>query len=167
MERLLRLSLPNGCFSDVVASRSRTMSAIRAKHNGSTELKFRMGLVRSATTGWVLHADLPGKPDVYFPRAKLAIFLDGCFWHGCRKCGHIPKSNSMFWCTKIELNRRRDRRNNKELRRRGFVVVRVWEHSLQHGNLLQKILNKINALVKLRCQNGTEAQSVFRDLSTL
>jgi len=59
------------------------------------------------------------------------VFVDGCFWHGCRKCGHIPRTNSRFWGAKITGNRARDRRMDRRLRRLGLRVVRFWEHDLQ------------------------------------
>ncbi len=150
MESSLRKTLATGCFSDVSPVRSRTMSAIRGKHNHTTEVRFRMALIRSALRGWVTHVDLPGKPDFYFPAANLAVFLDGCFWHGCKHCGHIPKTNSLFWGKKIELTQIRDRKNSRELRKRGLVVIRVWEHSLRNPKELQTILEKIQSLLTTR-----------------
>src|SRR5688500_15793960 len=97
MEKLLRETLPGGQFLNVPKVRSRAMSAIRGKNNRSTEIKFRMALVRAGISGWSIHENLPGRPDVYFSGARVAVFLDGCFWHGCARCGHIPKTNSLFW----------------------------------------------------------------------
>jgi DNA mismatch endonuclease (patch repair protein) len=147
VEKILKAMLPGGRFTEVSPLRSRTMSAILAKNNRTTELRFRMALVRLALSGWVTHADLQGHPDFYFPAAKLAIFLDGCFWHGCRHCGHIPKTNSFFWKTKIGRNQARDRKNTRALRKRGFIVVRVWEHAMKEPKTLQRILNRIQGLI--------------------
>src|SRR5882672_8106715 len=108
MEKLLRTMLPEGRFTNVSKIRSKTMAAVKSKHNLTTEIQFRMALVRAGITGWVTHSDLPGKPDVYFPKARIAVFLDGCFWHGCPRCGHVPKTNSLFWETKIGRNQSRD-----------------------------------------------------------
>ncbi len=147
MEKLLRLTLPEGRFPDVPKVRSRAMAAIKGKHNRSTEIQFRMALVRNGVTGWVTHAALPGKPDIYFSKAKLAIFLDGCFWHGCGRCGHIPKTNSLFWTTKIGRNQNRDRRNSRLVRKEGIRVIRIWEHSLNNPTELQRILRRIRAIL--------------------
>ena len=68
------------------------------------------------------------KADVVFTRAKVAVFVDGCFWHGCPKHRTRPKTNSEYWSAKIEGNMDRDRRGCDELRRAGWVVVRFWEH---------------------------------------
>src|SRR6185369_6146091 len=117
MERLLSATLPGGRFQNVSEGRSRAMAAVKGKNNRTTEIQFRMALVRGGITGWVTHASLPGKPDIYFPKAKVAIFLDGCFWHGCERCGHVPKTNHRFWATKIRRNQERDRKNSRLARK--------------------------------------------------
>jgi DNA mismatch endonuclease (patch repair protein) len=73
---------------------------------------------------------LPGTPDIVLPRFRLAIFVDGCFWHGCKTHGTLPKTNALFWETKITRNRERDRRADRSLRGQGWTVVRVWEHEI-------------------------------------
>ena len=147
MEKLLRATLPEGGFPNVSKVRSRAMAAVKGKHNRSTEIQFRMALVRHGVTGWVTHANLPGKPDIYFSEAKVAIFLDGCFWHGCERCGHVPKTNSLFWATKISRNRNRDRRNSRLVRKAGIRVIRIWEHSLNNPYQLQRILRRIRVIL--------------------
>lgn len=147
MEKLLRATLPEGRFPNVSEVRSRAMSAVKGKHNRTTEIQFRMALVRAGITRWVTHANLPGRPDIYFPKAKVAIFLDGCFWHGCGRCGHVPKTNSLFWATKISRNQNRDRRNSQLVRKEGIRVIRFWEHSLNNPSQLQRILRRIQAIL--------------------
>jgi DNA mismatch endonuclease (patch repair protein) len=73
-------------------------------------------------------------PDFVFRARRLAVFVDGCFWHGCPKHGTIPKSNRDFWRAKLLANSRRDRCQRQELRRRGWTVVRIWQHELAAGN---------------------------------
>ncbi|MGB7131247.1 MAG: very short patch repair endonuclease [Candidatus Sulfotelmatobacter sp.] len=132
MERLLKVQLRHGRFTNVSPERSRIMSSIRGKRNKTTETALRMALVRSAVSGWSLHPpDLPGHPDFYFSAFRLAIFVDGCFWHGCPRCGHFPKTNSNFWRLKIKRNIERDTKAHFRLRRRGIRVVRFWEHDLR------------------------------------
>src|SRR5882724_9281179 len=93
MERHLKNKLPGGCFSNVSSTRSRIMSSIRGKSNKSTEAVLRSKIVRAGIRGWTMHPPhVPGKPDFYFHRENVAVFVDGCFWHGCGKCGHIPKT---------------------------------------------------------------------------
>ena len=107
------------------------MSSIKGQNNKSTELKVRMALIRTKVKGWQLNKkDLPGKPDVYFENEKIAIFIDGCFWHGCPKCGHVPKTRSEFWEAKINRNKERDKEKNKELKKIGIKIIRFWEHQL-------------------------------------
>jgi DNA mismatch endonuclease (patch repair protein) len=71
---------------------------------------------------------LPGKPDVVFPGAQIAVFVDGCFWHRCLLHSNIPKTNSAWWAAKLDANVARDRRQDQQLADAGWVVVRVWEH---------------------------------------
>lgn len=132
MERKLRKTLKGGKFKNVPAVRSKTMAAIRGKNNRTTELCFRMALVRAGIKGWEKNVeDLLGKPDFFFRKKRLAVFVDGCFWHGCPRCGHYPKTRSSFWKAKILRNKERDKRNRRELRKDGVKVVSIWEHSLK------------------------------------
>lgn len=73
---------------------------------------------------------LPGRPDVVFCRARVAVFVDGCFWHGCPAHCRVPASNRLYWLRKIARNRARDRAATRALRAQGWRVVRVWEHSV-------------------------------------
>lgn len=73
-------------------------------------------------------ADRPIRPDVVFTRARVAVFLDGCFWHGCPVHGTTPLTRADYWVPKIEENRARDRRNTIALASAGWTVIRVWEH---------------------------------------
>jgi DNA mismatch endonuclease (patch repair protein) len=144
MERRLRLKLPQGKFLNVSATRSRMMSAIRAKNTRSTERALRSALMRAGIKGWQLHPDhLLGKPDVYFPKHGLAIFVDGCFWHFCPRCGHIPRTRQPFWKAKIERNRQRDQRTRRSLTRTGINVIRIWEHELRSEANTARVINKI------------------------
>jgi DNA mismatch endonuclease Vsr len=144
--------LPSGRFLDVPESRSRTMAAIRGKNTRSTEIALRMALVRSKLSGWRLHAaELLGKPDVIFPNERVVVFVDGCFWHGCKDCGHIPKTRSSFWSAKIMRNKLRDRKATRRLRQQGLKVIRIWEHSLDDPITARKAIRKITvALGRVR-----------------
>jgi DNA mismatch endonuclease (patch repair protein) len=159
MERYLRLKLPDGKFLNVAASRSRTMSAIRGKHGKSTERALRMALIRAGIKGWRLHADLPGKPDIFFANQGVAVFVDGCFWHFCPRCGHIPKTRHAFWKAKIERNRQRDQRTKRALVRGGIKVLRVWEHELRSEANVARVITKITTKllsVNSRTQRGDQ-----------
>ncbi len=144
MEKKLTKYLKNGKFINVNSKVSKTMSSIRGKNNKTTELRLKMALVRKNISGWVLHPkDLIGKPDLYFTKRKIAIFVDGCFWHGCNKCGHIPKTRNEFWKAKISNNKKRDKRTNRLLKMSGIIVIRVWEHELKTKKGIEQIINKI------------------------
>lgn len=132
MEKALRATLLGGHFKRVPPARSKVMSSIRSQGNRSTEVRIRLALVRARARGWKLHfTGLPGKPDFYFLASGLAIFVDGCFWHGCPRCGHIPKTNTRFWQTKISRNKKRDSVTNRILRAKGIAILRLWEHDVQ------------------------------------
>ena len=131
------------------AERSKVMAAVRSRGNRSTELAMVAAFKEHKITGWRRHYAVTGTPDFAFPRARLAVFVDGCFWHGCPKCGSLPASNRPYWEAKITRNARRDREQTKELRGRGWTVVRVWEHELR-GSALRRALRKIKTLLTHR-----------------
>lgn len=112
------------------AARSRLMGRVR--HSGTTpELLLRRALW-SAGLRYRLQTKtrLPGSPDITFPRVKVAIFVDGCFWHGCPLHGTRPKTRSEFWSAKINRNQARDLEVDAKLAAMGWVVVRLWEHEV-------------------------------------
>lgn len=111
--------------------RSYNMSRIRSKDTG-LEKRLRKLLWSSGFRGYRLYSSLPGRPDIVFSRAKLAIFVDGCYWHGCPKCikRAIP-TNTKYWGNKIAANKKRDRKNIRALKRIGWQVIRLWEHDMK------------------------------------
>lgn len=111
--------------------RSRRMSAISSKGNRTTELRMIELFRDHQITGWRRHQSFPGRPDFVFRKEKVAVFVDGCFWHGCPRCYRPPATRKKFWAQKIEGNRRRDRRVSRQLRAAGWSVIRVWECSLK------------------------------------
>ncbi len=74
---------------------------------------------------------LPGTPDVALIGKNTVIFVDSCFWHGCRWHGTMPASNKKFWVKKISMNKERDRKTNREYKKMGWKVIRIWEHNLK------------------------------------
>ncbi|MBY0490364.1 MAG: very short patch repair endonuclease [Gemmatimonadaceae bacterium] len=122
------------------------MSAIKSRGNRSTEMKLAELLRRvPALKGWRRHAPLAGTPDFTWRKAKLAVFVDGCFWHGCPRCYAKPRKNAEFWAAKVESNRRRDRRVNNELRAAGWTVLRVWECRVSNSGTLGRISRALRA----------------------
>jgi DNA mismatch endonuclease (patch repair protein) len=120
-------------------SRARIMASIRGTGNETTELAMARVLRQSRMSGWRRHLPLPGRPDFAWARQRVALFVDGCFWHGCPKCYRAPKHNRAFWRTKIQGNRARDKRVSAALRRRGWVVLRVWECQVASPKVLSKL----------------------------
>jgi DNA mismatch endonuclease (patch repair protein) len=113
-----------------IEKRSEVMSRIRGSGNRATELKLISIFRQFGITGWRRKSLLQGKPDFVFRAERLAIFVDGCFWHKCPTCFRRPSSNQLYWDAKLARNVKRDRRVTMELRRDGWSVVRLWQHEL-------------------------------------
>jgi len=137
--------------------RSDLMSRIRSSGNKDTELRLIQIFRTNGITGWRRGASLQWKvesgklkafrvkPDFVFPKLRTAVFVDGCFWHGCPKHATWPRTRAAFWRNKIQGNKARDRRVNSALRKRGWIVIRVWEHELAQKNL-PRLLRKLASL---------------------
>ncbi|WP_343125156.1 very short patch repair endonuclease [Opitutus sp. GAS368] len=131
------------------------MSRIRGTKNKGTELRLIQVFRVNGITGWRrgcslslrvsgLKSQVSGlaghrstgrvRPDFIFPRLRVAVFVDGCFWHGCPRHATWPRTRASFWKAKIEGNRTRDRLVGRELRRSGWRVIRIWEHELAKRN---------------------------------
>jgi len=112
------------------SKRSALMASIKGKGNKDTELALIKLFRVHRITGWRRNQKVFGKPDFLFRRMRLALFVDGCFWHGCPRCYRRPSSNKKFWDEKFARNKARDRQVARELRKLGWQVVRIWEHDL-------------------------------------
>lgn len=123
-------------------TRSKVMAAIRSKGNKDTELLLASIFRTNGISGWRRQPRLVGRPDFVFPKERLAVFIDGCFWHGCRWHCRMPKSRLEYWRPKIERNRRRDKEANRLLLEKGWKILRIWEHSLRDPKLL---VSKVSA----------------------
>ena len=110
--------------------RSRVMAAVRSTGNRTTELRLAAILRANGLAGWRRRQRIPGKPDFVFRRERLAVFVDGCFWHGCRWHCRMPKSKQRYWKPKILRNKIRGREIRTMLRKTGWNIHRIWEHSL-------------------------------------
>lgn len=116
------------------SKRSEVMSRIRGRGNEKTEVRLAKLMRAEGIRGWRRHLPIPGRPDFSFWKQKVAVFVDGCFWHGCPKCFRLPKQNRAFWRAKIDGNRKRDRSVNGRLRRLGWKVIRIRECQLKHAD---------------------------------
>ena len=134
-------------MTDVLSKqqRSAVMRAVRSRGNLSTELKIVAIFRAQAITGWRRHQPVPGSPDFVFPRQRLAVFVDGCFWHGCPRHLRLPATNTEYWNSKVERNRARDRRVDATLRRSGWTVLRIWEHALSEP---ERVAGCVRALLE-------------------
>jgi DNA mismatch endonuclease (patch repair protein) len=123
------------------------MAKVKGKGNRSTEIVVEAALSANRIAGWEKHPiAVIGRPDFYFRSVRLALFVDGCFWHACPKCGRIPKTRTRFWETKITENRKRDLRKRRQLRNSGFATMRVWEHELKQTSWLKRLKARIAKL---------------------
>ena len=121
--------------------RSFCMSRIKSKNTSHEELlkKYLRG------SGFKFQPRIKGSPDFINQKEKIALFLDGCFWHSCPKCYKAPKSNKKYWRDKIRSNIARDKKNNLALKEKGYKIIRVWSHELKN-----EIPNKIKKLRKTK-----------------
>jgi DNA mismatch endonuclease, patch repair protein len=119
-------------MTDVLTHTQRklNMSRIRAKNTGP-EVKIRKMLPANGIRGYRIHYNLPGKPDIVFTKKKIAIFIDGCFWHKCPVCFQEPETRKEFWMKKIQSNIDRDKKVNEQLKDDGWTVLRFWEHDVR------------------------------------
>lgn len=111
------------------AQRKYCMSRISGR-NTKPELLLRQ-LLWSRGVRYRLNYKIPGRPDLVFVRKRVAVFVDGCFWHRCSLHYVKPKTRSEFWEKKIQGNVERDKKNNAALKKSGWTVVRIWEHEIK------------------------------------
>ncbi len=120
--------------------RSQIMSRVKGRGNLSTELQLIKVFRSEGFVGWRRQARVFGRPDFVFPKLSIAIFVDGCFWHGCPAHGQIPDSNRLFWEQKLERNKRRDQVVNKTLKQLGWKTMRIWQHEFREpSNLIRRL----------------------------
>jgi DNA mismatch endonuclease (patch repair protein) len=123
------------------AERSALMAKVRGRGNLTTEAALAKLLRTQGWSGWRRQQVVRGRasdghrfqmrPDFVFPARRLAIFVEGCFWHGCPRHGTRPRGNAAFWRAKFRRNQARDRRDTRRLGRAGWKVLRLWEHELK------------------------------------
>ena len=119
------------------------MSRIRSGGNESTELRLIEIMRTNGIKGWRRGSRLPGRPDFVFPFQRVAIFVDGDFWHGNPTRFRQPTTNTEYWSAKIAGNKTRDKKVTRELTKRGWRVIRVWESKLKNERAVLKKLRGV------------------------
>ena len=139
----------------MVSEATRHVMQANKSKNTKPELRVRAALRAAGLPGYRLHwKAAPGKPDVCYPGRKVAIFVNGCFWHRCPHCNlPEPKSNVEFWNAKFARNRERDRRDTELLVRDGWTVLVVWECQLKKARFdvtMRRIVREVRRAEQLR-----------------
>ena len=128
------------------AKRSEVMSRIRGRGNKNTELKLMKLMSEHGIGGWRRNRPVFGKPDFVFYGRKVAVFVDGCFWHGCPEHYKLPQSNTEYWSGKFARNKKRDEVVSDHLMALGWSVIRIWEHELRRITQNQVAERLVSAL---------------------
>lgn len=119
--------------------RSWIMAQVRSSGNKSTEMNLIAALRKNGITGWRRTYPLFGKPDFVFREKRVAVFVDGCFWHGHPTKCRIPDTNRKYWEMKISRNTERDRLVTATLRKKGWNVIRIWEDSIKKPSTISRL----------------------------
>ena len=119
-----------------VEKRSEIMRKVKSNRNKSTELRLIQFFKENRICGWRRNFKLYGKPDFVFPKQRLAIFVDGCFWHGHNCRNTKPKDNANYWESKINRNKNRDVQVTETLTNKNWTVIRIWECELKNTTRL-------------------------------
>ncbi|MFZ1977906.1 MAG: very short patch repair endonuclease [Bacteroidota bacterium] len=133
-------------MADIFSKKKRSEIMSRVKSKGSLMEVSLMNELTKVEMRFDKHVkELPGIPDIVFRRKKLVVFLDSCFWHGCRWHGDIPSSNRVFWVNKISANKKRDRKVTREYKKMNWTILRFWEHQIKKDKA--KIVSQISKVV--------------------
>ena len=126
--------------------RSEIMSKVRNK-DSKIEILLRKELWRNGFRYRKNSTKYFGKPDIVLPKHQTVIFVDSCFWHGCKKHGSMPQTRREFWETKISRNKARDKEVSRFYKKEGWNIIRIWEHDIAGdlSSLLKKVFKKITA----------------------
>jgi DNA mismatch endonuclease (patch repair protein) len=137
-------------MADVFSRKKRSdiLSRVKGRGNVATELRLIRIFRKYSITGWRRHLSVFGNPDFVFPKLHLAIFVDGCFWHGCPLHGSLPETNRKFWERKLERNKTRDRLVNRALKAKGWIILRLWQHELLQQDRVAKHVKAV--LIKIK-----------------
>jgi DNA mismatch endonuclease (patch repair protein) len=134
-------------MSDTISKKKRSeiMSKVRSK-DSKIEVDFRKAIWKAGFRYRKNPTRYFGKPDLVLNKYKTVIFVDSCFWHGCKKHCRLPSTRKNYWLPKIERNKQRDKEVNRNYKKEGWKVIRVWEHQLKSSD---KIIKKISEELKI------------------
>ena len=128
-------------MTDNLTKKQRWLCMSRIKSTGTKPEVAVRKMIWSKGYRYRIGHRLKGRPDMVFPFYGVVVFVDGCFWHGCQKHCKMPLSNTQYWKQKIAGNKKRDKKNSRQLKKAGWVVIRIWEHSVKKN--LQKVVEQI------------------------
>lgn len=131
-------------MSDIVSKKKRSeiMSLIKNK-DSKIEILFRKALWKQGFRYSKNSTKYFGKPDIALPKYKTVIFIDSCFWHGCKKHCRIPDVRKKYWTEKISRNKERDKEVSKHYKKQGWKIFRIWEHSLKNSDKILQYQREI------------------------
>jgi len=138
-------------MTDIFTKRKRSeiMSKIKGKGNKTTEVAFANLLKENKISGWRRQWPVAGRPDVAFPREKVAVFVDGCFWHQCPRHKRMPEARKEYWMDKFRVGKAKRVRDKRLLKTGGWIVLEVWEHDLKDDYGRVKVVERVHqALLK-------------------
>ena len=125
--------------------RSKRMSLIRSEWTKPE--RFVHNFLKGNKVKHKMHPKITGSPDIIIPEKKIAIFIHGCFWHGCKKCYNPPSTNKAFWKNKLEKNMLKDKKDKKDTNHEGWKHIVIWEHEIPRNNPgkgIRNILKNLN-----------------------
>ena len=144
--------LSEAASTDVLTTeqRRRAMRAVRSRDT-RPELTLRRAIFARGLR-YRLHSDIPGRPDIVFSRARVAVFVDGCYWHSCPLHATRPKARAEWWAAKLTRNVERDREVDVKLASLGWWVIRVWEHEIRTSrkHQIKAVVDRIETDVRER-----------------
>jgi DNA mismatch endonuclease (patch repair protein) len=141
------------------STRSTIMASVRGAGNASTERRLVNLFREHRITGWRRGVPLQGRPDFVFRAERIAIFVDGCFWHGCPRHRRVPVSRIEYWVPKLARNMQRDRAVTRTLRASGWTVLRIWECALARSRAGRTLGRIARALQKARAAAEPNARA--------
>ena len=127
--------------------RSAIMSRIKGKGNKTTEVAFASLLRQNGISGWRRQWPVAGRPDVAFPKEKVAVFVDGCFWHQCPRHKRVPETRKGYWMEKFRVGKAKRVSDKRSLRADGWVILEVWEHDLKSEVGRAKVLKRVQGVI--------------------